>query len=225
MSKVSELISLPVYSIYDKCKMGNIQNILFDAREIRYYVVYNEDNDLEYLISPQNIYGKTNRAITIKNMSSATLLQNEESVVGELFNPINTLALDTRGQVYGRVKEVEVEGKKITRIVCEKNASPSEVMYFSKDITMLKASIKDRMAHFQLDKTPLVSDNRVVKVLDIAPQREIVQNNILIGRKTTQDIVGQNGEIIIKANTTITSKLLNKIKYSGKLKELTLHSK
>lgn len=225
MSKISEIISLPVYSINDKKVVGHIENALLSAREIKFFVIYNEDDDIHYLLSPQNIYGQTSDAVTIKNNSSITLLQNEEKALENITNPLNTIAINTLGQTYGVVKDVEFCGKKITNIICDKDIDPNQLLYFSKDITMLKSRKSENISSFAVHRPSTKVKERIVQIVDVAPLREIVGNNMLIGRKATQDITGINGEILIKANTTITTKTLNKIKYSGKLKELTLHSK
>ncbi len=225
MSKISEIISLPVYSINDRKIVGHIENALLSAREIKFFVIYNEDDDLHYLLSPQNIYGQSDNAVTIKNNSSITLMQNEEKALEDITNPLNTTVINTLGQTYGVVKDVELCGKKITNIICDQEIDPKQLLYFSKDITMLKSRENEKISSFALRRPSSKTPERLVQIVDVAPLREVVGNNMLIGRKATQDITGINGEILIKANTTITTKTLNKIKYSGKLKELTLHSK
>ena len=225
MSKISEIISLPVYSINDRKIVGHIENALLSAREIKFFVIYNEDDDLHYLLSPQNIYGQSDNAVTIKNNSSITLMQNEEKALEDITNPLNTTVINTLGQTYGVVKDVELCGKKITNIICDQEIDPKQLLYFSKDITMLKSRENEKISSFALRRPSTKTPERLVQIVDVAPLREVVGNNMLIGRKATQDITGINGEILIKANTTITAKTLNKIKYSGKLKELTLHSK
>lgn len=225
MSKISEIISLPVYSINDRKIVGHIENALLSAREIKFFVIYNEDDDLHYLLSPQNIYGQSDNAVTIKNNSSITLMQNEEKALEDITNPLNTTVINTLGQTYGVVKDVELCGKKITNIICDQEIDPKQLLYFSKDITMLKSRENEKISSFALRRPSTKTPERLVQIVDVAPLREVVGNNMLIGRKATQDITGINGEILIKANTTITTKTLNKIKYSGKLKELTLHSK
>ncbi len=225
MSKISEIISLPVYSINDRKIVGHIENALLSAREIKFFVIYNEDDDLHYLLSPQNIYGQSDNAVTIKNNSSITLMQNEEKALEDITNPLNTTVINTLGQTYGVVKDVKLCGKKITNIICDQEIDPKQLLYFSKDITMLKSRENEKISSFALRRPSTKTPERLVQIVDVAPLREVVGNNMLIGRKATQDITGINGEILIKANTTITTKTLNKIKYSGKLKELTLHSK
>lgn len=225
MSNISQLISLPIFSVNEKKCIGHIENILFDNRSIKYYVVYDENTDLKYLLPPQNIYGQTLSAITIKNMSAITLMQNEDMALEGLHNPINSLVLNTKGEVFGTVRDIIVEGKTITKIVCDEQKSPRDILYFSQGITMLKNHTHEHVSTFAIKPNTKDEDVRKVTIQNIAPLREIVGNSMLIGRKATQDITGQNGEIIIKANSTITAKTLSKIKYNGKLRELTLHSK
>lgn len=225
MPKISELISLPVYSINERKCIGHISNILLDTKQIKFYVIYNEDDESYSLLSPRSIYGTTNKAVTIKNMSAITLMQNEDKTLESLSNPINTLAISTKGEVCGTIQDIIVDGNKIAKYICDKEILPSDVLYSNDKITMLKSEQKEKISTFAIKTPHSIRDDRIVTIQNIAPLREIVGNSMLIGRKATQDITGLNGEIIIKANSTITAKVLNKIKYSGKLKELTMHSK
>ncbi len=225
MPNISELISLPVYSINEQKCIGHIENVLLDTTKIKYFVIYNEDDETYSLLHPKSIYGITGQAITIKNVSNTTLMQNEDKSLENLSNPINTLTISTKGEIYGKIKDVVIENNKITKYICDKEINPNEVLYTNNQITMLKSKQNEKMSTFAIKKPSFAHDTRIVTIQNIAPLREIVGNNMLIGRKATQDITGLNGEIIVKANSTITAKILNKIKYSGKLKELTLHSK
>lgn len=225
MPNISQLISLPVYSI-NECKcIGHVENILLNSKGIKFFVIYNEDEDSKKLLSPKSIYGITEKAITIKNIGKITLMQNEDKSLETLSNPINTLALSTRGEVFGKIKDVETIDYKIVKYISEKDINPNEVLYTNNKITMLKSVKNEKISTFTIKKPRKTANDRIVTIQNIAPMREIVTNSMLLGRKATQDITGLNGEIIIKANSVITDKILNKIKYSGKLKELTIHSK
>lgn len=225
MPKISELISLPVYSIHERKCIGHIENVLLNTKKVKFFVIYNEDDDTNMLLSPNRIYGISNQALTIKNLGAVTLMQNEDKALEILSNPINTLAISTQGQVYGKIKDVEIQDYAISSFVCDKDVLPSEILYTNNTITMIRSNPKERVSSFSIKKPIKTDSERIVSIQNIAPLREVVSNNMLIGRKATQDITGLNGEIIVKANSIITSKTLDKIKYSGKLKELTMHSK
>lgn len=225
MPKISELISLPVYSINDRKCIGHIENILLDGKKIKYFVIYNEEDETMTVLNPKSIYGISGQAITIKNTSTVSLMQNEEKALETLTNPINTLAISTRGEVYGKVKDIEISDFKISKYICDRDINPDEVLYTNSQITMLKSNQCEKLSTFAIKKPTNTSNARIVTIQNVAPLREIVSNSMLIGRKATQDITGLNGEIIVKTNSIITAKVLNKIKYSGKLKELTIHSK
>ena len=58
----------------------------------------------------------------------------------------------------------------------------------------------------------------------ILPQRTVANFNFLLNRKVSKNIVNFNGEIIIKENQIINSKVLDIAKNNGKIRELTKYS-
>lgn len=56
------------------------------------------------------------------------------------------------------------------------------------------------------------------------PNRTIMNYNFLINRKVSKNIVNFNGEIIIKENQIINSKILDIARINGKIRELTKYS-
>lgn len=227
MAQLSETISLPVYSINDRKKIGSVENVLLCNNKIKYYVVYDEDNNIKYLLSPNKIYGKTHQAITIRNIQSTTLMDNEEKNIACLINPINSSLVSTAGKIYGKVKDVIFENNQAIEIVADYTLPFEKILCLGKEVTIVKEKENEKLSNFRIKKPTFKSEteSKVVAQNPVAPLREIVNNNILIGRKTTQDIVGLNNEIIVRSGSIITNKILNRVKYSGKLKELTLHSK
>lgn len=227
MAQLSEIISLPVYSINDRKKIGSVENILLCKNNVKYYVVFDEDNDINYLLSPNKIYGQTSQAITIKNLQSVTLMDNEEKNIAHLYNPINSTLISTIGENFGKVKDVILDGSRGIEIVADYTLSFDKILCLGKEVTIAKSKDNEKFSYFAIKKPTFKSDTeRPVSIQNpVAPLREIVNNNILIGRKTTQDIVGLNNEIIVRSGSIITPKILNRVKYSGKLKELTLHSR
>ena len=227
MTKLSEIISLPVYSIIDRKKIGNIENVLLDKKRVKYYILYDENSDLKYLLNPQKIYGQTSFCITIKNTQSLLLLESEEKAISLLSNPINSTAISSLGKYYGRVKDVIIDKTNITEIIADMPILCEKILYLGENLTLIKSRENEKLSNFSI-KTPKFKDDKSSKVTiqhSSTPLREIVNNNILIGRKTTQDILGINNEILVRSGTIINNRILNKIKYSGKLKELTLYSK
>lgn len=227
MTKFSEIISLPVYSIFDRKKIGNIENILLNKNHVKYYVVYDEENDIKYLLHPSKIFGHSPSCITIKNLQVLLLLDSEDKNISNYTNPINSTLISTKGESYGKIRDIVIEDNTAKEIICDYIVSFNKVLSLGDKVSFVKHKDSDKMSLYA-HKKPVFKDIKEFKVVaqnSVAPLREIVNNNMLIGRKTTQDILGLNNEIIVKSGSIINSKILNKVKYSGKLKELTLYSK
>lgn len=66
--KISELISKPVISLYN-CKLeGIVENIIFNKynKVVKYFIVFNEEDDVKYILDVKDIQNTKSDAITIK---------------------------------------------------------------------------------------------------------------------------------------------------------------
>ena len=199
MTRISQLITLPVYSIHDQKLIGCVENILLDHNKIKYYLIYDEENDIKYLLNPNKIYGQTSDCITVKNSQALILCDNEEKTTSHLLNPINSQVISTKGKNFGRLKDIFIENNQVVNIVGNEIIPFKSVLSMGKCVTIIKSNENEKKSSFNVKKNKFVTDKsiKVVTQNTIAPLREIVNNNILIGRKTTQDIMGINNEIIV----------------------------
>lgn len=237
MSKISQIISQNVISIYDLSIVGIVKNVVFNERLIpKYIIIYNEQEDLEYILNIKNVYSIGTDAIIIRNKSYLNLLENYELALQSLFNPINYPVYNFTGKQYGKIIDIELDETGNTNNVITSNTTLDyKKCIFSKNKLVLynDGPKKLKLGKFKpvmaIKKT---SDNQIVTIQEkqqflppLTPQRQITNYTFLIGRMVTKDILSLNNEVIVKNGSLINSFVLDKIKNAGKLKELTTHSK
>ena len=237
MFKVSQLIALPIINIYNLKLEGYVEKIHFNSskKSLEYIKVYDEKNETYKAVKFNDILTISNSAIFIKNSSKITLYENAEYLFEKLVSPINAKTYIINEDYVGVVKEIEVNKQGlIENIELENNTyERNKIIGFSNDIVLIscsKSSISRYKPYSAKIKTSIsnITNEPIVTILNnpqITPQREITNYNFLLNRKILKDIKNQNGEIIAKQNSVVTLNLINKLKYYGKLKELTLNSK
>ncbi len=231
MIKITELISLPVINLYNLKIEGYIEKVCIDANKKKplYLLVYSEQIDEYKVVEFKNIYKICCDAVFIANSTKITLYENKELILETLVCPLNSLCFTFDGVKIGKIDEIYIENGTLHSIETGGENHPiCEVVGWSDELTLL-SSQKVNLCKFKEKNTfqfNLKNEDVVVQIQDTpTPIREITNYDFLLKRRVQKEIKNDNGEVIARPGTLITFNLINKLKYYGKLKELTVNSK
>lgn len=230
MSKVSNIISSYVVSVYNGQIEGIVNNILFNNKKQAKYLVISQNDEQFLVLETKDIYKTGEGAVIIKNSDVLSLMESSELKMKECFSPINSIVVSIDGDYIGHVSDIELDNKyNIKNFIVD-----GQVFDLNKVINISESAIiintldtKTSLSKFK-SKTKIVMGNeritnQTVSVMSsqtILPNRTMLNYNFLIGRKVSKDILNFNGEIIIKENQTVNSKVLDIARINGKLREL-----
>ena len=242
MYKISNIISMPVISIFESEYYGIVYNVMIDCKykKIKYICILNEKDNIPRVIAVDSIYKIGNDCIFIKNKECVSLQLNIDQELKDYSNPINLIAYDFEGKYLGIVNDAICNSKnKIEEfIINNKSYSISDIFNIGTSAILVnnkKIDIK-KFKPKQLIKIPIYNE----KVITLSSPTPISnQNNthddthankiitdfrFLTGRKLNKDVLATNGEIIAKTGSTITKEIINKASFYGKLVEIARYS-
>lgn len=240
MNNIKNILDLPVLSLYEGEFVGTVSKIFFDKKlkKLTALQLVTED-DLRYILYPQNIYKLGKNAITIKNSSCLELYLDEN--LDYVVNPYNSKTYTIQGEYLGKIEEITINEKyHICSIILDNgnNLDNKNLASCSKNtIIMYDENTKVNVKKFNINFSPkfLKSKNKQVKTMP-APQEENETTNLetsnisnnrkfLIGRIALKDIMLDEKKTLIKANSTVTENVINNALIANKIKELMLYSK
>lgn len=230
MSKVSNIISSYVVSVYNGQIEGIVNNILFNNKKQAKYLVISQNDEQFLVLETKDIYKTGEGAVIVKNSDVLSLMESSELKMKECFSPINSIVVSIDGDYIGHVSDIELDNKYNIKnfIVDGQVFELNKVINISESAIIINTlDIKTSLSKFK-SKTKIVIGNeritnQTVSVMSnqtILPNRTMLNYNFLIGRKVSKDILNFNGEIIIKENQTVNSKVLDIARINGKLREL-----
>ena len=232
MSKISEIISKQVVSLYEAKIVGTVVNVTFDEKlsKLKSFIVIDEDSEEEYELSFKDVYAEKD-SFVIKNQTKL------KGVYFEAFsnNPINKICLSVEGEVLGKVTEIEVSGEDVTAIILndESRVAPSDVLACESVLIINRGENKVKRAGFAPRAKKVSPDNIVVKIqeeesafeekiapkpVQLVPPRFVAKT--LLGQISLKTIKGLNNEIIVKKGEQITNKVLERAKLHNVLNQL-----
>ncbi|MBQ9791452.1 MAG: PRC-barrel domain-containing protein [Clostridia bacterium] len=235
MYKVSNIISMPVISIYESKVVGYIQNLLFNSKTKKCeYVVITSPDEIEYVLHKKDINSITEDSLTIQNQSKLNLKDNEELNLSTLYNPINAIIYDINGKKLQNIKDISLDKSlKIENYLVEENLSIDKkyIISFTENIAIYSKNNKVKLSNYK-PKSKIVkesySNNSLVTIEDKTTSfvtEKTTDSRILLNRTVTKDIVLPNGEILIKNGSFITYATIKNACMYGKVIELTKYSK
>ena len=237
MWKVSNIISSFVVSVFDGQVEGVVNNILFNNKKQAKYLIISRNDEEFFVLDTKDIYKLGNNTVIIKNSTVLNLMDNKEQEIKDCFSPINSIVVNIDGDFLGYVIDINLDEKfniisvnsqdeKTINLKQILNLSDSAIIVCSNNKIVPKLS---RFKQKEKIKIPTKNnENLTVEIMDknntILPQRTVANFNFLLNRKVSKNIVNFNGEIIIKENQIINSKVLDIAKINGKIRELTKYS-
>lgn len=240
MYKISNIISMPIISIYESEYFGIVYNVMIDSKykKIKYICILNENDNIPRLVSINDVYKIGNDCIFIKNKECVTLEINHENELKNYSNPINLIAYDYEGKYLGIVNDAICNSKhKIEEFIINNksynindifNIGNSAILIYNKKIDVKKFKPKQKiqispicekvitLSTPSVKATPIEEENKVNKI--------ITDFRFLTGRKLNKDVIAINGEMIAKSGTIINKDTITKASFFGKLVEIARYS-
>ncbi|MBE5758289.1 MAG: hypothetical protein E7345_05165 [Clostridiales bacterium] len=240
MNKISDIISMPIISMYEGEYLGIAYNLLFDLKnkKCKYIEILNDTDNLPKIIKYSDIYKIGKECIFIKNTECVELKSNLDYELENLASPINISTYNLDGEKVGTSLDVVLNNQTIEEIILNntKVVKNNEIVNIGKNIILInKNSIN--LSKFKpktkINKQPK-TDTPVMILSNTTPSinkdtenytKIITDYRFLIGRILQKDIFAINGEIIAKNGSIITKDIVNKASSYGKLIEVTRYSK
>lgn len=239
MYNTKNLIGMPVLSLYEGELNGNIVDVCFDKKlkKVMYFSLA-DDNELKYILPTKNIYKIGKNAVTIKNNSCLILdLDTPDNTIPA---PFESKTYTIQGEYLGKISHITFDDKYCVNEIlldndktldCSNLASCSKntILVYDKNTKINVSKFKNRAPKFFKSKT----EQKVVTLptmesvsQDITlPSSTSNQPSFLIGREVTTDILLDDKQLLIKANSTITERVLAQAIAHNRLKDLMLMSK
>ena len=235
MFKLSNIISMPVISIYESKIIGTIHNALFNSKTSKCeYFVINSTDDIEYLLHSKDIINFSSDSATISNKTKLTLLENDIKLLENLANPINASIHSISGEKLHKIKDIELDKKlNIINYIVENDESINykNIIAFTEKIAIYSKT-KVRISNYKPKNKIVIpkATSTTVKTVEntsspIKVPALIGDTKILLNRIALKDMILPNGEILIKQGYTINSSTIKTACKYGKLIELTKFSK
>ncbi len=237
MWKVSNIISSFVVSVFDGQVEGVVNNILFNNKKQAKYLIISRNDEEFFVLDTKDIYKLGNNTVIIKNSSVLNLMDSKEQEIKDCFSPINSIVVNINGDFLGYVIDINLDEKfNIISLDSQENKTVNlkQILNLSESAIIICSENKKapKLSQFkQKEKIEIINkntNNLPVKILEktstILPNRSVANFNFLLNRKVSKNIMNFNGEIIIKENQIINSKVLDIARINGKIRELTKYS-
>lgn len=238
MSKISEIISKQVVSLYEAKFVGTIVNVVFDERlsKLKSFIVIDENDDKELELSIKDVFS-FNDSFVIKNQDKLKDVIFE----AESNNPINKIAITIHGEVLGKILDIELNEDKVLNIILDngKLINPEQVVACENVLILNDGENKVKRAGFSPRVKKVDTENIVVRIQENNVENENQQNILksvqskpvqlvpprfvaktLLGQISLRTVKGLNNEIIVKKGEQITNKVLERAKLHNVLNQL-----
>lgn len=240
MFKLSEIISKPVYSLYEGTLVGTVVGIVLNkTKKIKAFVVLSIDEDVKSVIYKKDVFVLNENCLLIRNVSKLSENAFDETKL------IGKRVLTFDGETFGNIKEVffdenfyMLSAETSHKGVINSNAFMSFgvdacFVSFEKKVSISRFKPKNFVSSTDLNeiKVSILNKKSESKIETIGEAKEknsgsvpikIAKNpSFLIGRKSAISIKDQNGEYIVRAGEIITEKIISKAQINNKIYELS----
>ena len=201
---------------------GNIVGYVLDYAldfqnfsQVGFFVV-DEETEGEFLLRLENIKS-VGDVIFVDGVSSLEFVsQRQKSLIGfEIF--------DENATSFGVVEKVEVERRKVLKVITDKcEILPKMIKFVGDDCVFLKGkqNRKKRKSVFDFPTDEIKVRIQSEKLEDFAPEKLNLSFRFFAGKMSTVDVFGYNNERIIAKNEIISKNIFEKAKKHNKLNEL-----
>lgn len=227
MYKISELISLPIISIYESKQLGIISNILFDykLKKCKYAVVTDDNDCILNVIKITDIFKIGKECVFIKNKTKIQLESNCTKELENLQNPINLHTYNLDGEHLGICTDIIINDKfNIEELIInagkqisiERVFNIGEIILINNDKLSIN-QFKPKPKFEKLDIIKITNNDQKVVILENNPQEQDNTKKSIIST-LSKDIENQNTKIITDFRFLI-GRVLNKdiIAFNGEI--------
>lgn len=246
MKRSKEIEGLPVISITRVTNLGRARGLLINPeRGAADFVVVEPETRLAEcrVISIHRIIGIGEDALTVENDSDVQPLSasaEARQLAERDVRVIGSRVMTNKGTMVGRISEIAIEEETGEIVGCEwilpdqdKPAgiiAGDTVLTYGRELTVVKHDFVDTLRpSFSQGIAAKTTPSSTTAVSDAAGSDPIKyfeeqQKQHLLGRKTTTQIKGNNGEIIAEKGQVITQEIIERALAHDKFVELTLNN-
>ena len=214
--KTSIIIGMEIINLYEGQVDGYVKNLIFskDYKKVKALIVYSDKYEKQYMLEISKIY-KLNDVVFIKNSSVFSEINNIEDK-----SPINLPAYLSDGKSLGVITDIELDNNfNVVNFIANNNTIQNNIAKITNQLIIFNTPDNviniSRMAPKKIVNTELNAA--------ISPIQSNLNNIFLVGRKVTKDIFSFNNELLIKANSIVTERVVRIARLNGKLRELALN--
>ena len=223
-----QLISLPLFSIYDAKILGIITNVYTYKRKIVALLVVDEYDYCEYVVFSRNIYSVGDELVLVTNSKHLHLIQSQELKLSKYFQPLGKLIVATDGSHMGNITSLQFDNRfNILSVASVDKTFDAHNVKICANVAYVGNIQPHKFNPNNTHFATLYRNNHKDIVVHTQTNTEKHKPSVaqLIGMYTTANILSSNGEVLVRKNTKVTSNILLRVSTQGKLNELQLHCK
>jgi uncharacterized protein YrrD len=230
MKKSQEIIGLPVFSIVDGRKIGQVKDLVINPEEgkVDFILVSNGSWYVGARVLPYSaVLGVGEHAVTTESENMLTNINetvNASNLLERNIEVKGNRVLTNKGNLIGAISEYEVEEASGQIVKLEYKAAQdetqvlyidaSQVLTYGKDVIVIKEKQENP------PENPLTPDTAPGET-DGAAYFKQKQREFLIGKKVVQDIKDASGKVIIASGTIVDEEVVRLAESEGRFVELS----
>jgi len=254
MKKSQEIIGLPVFSIVEGRKIGQVKDLVINPEEgrVEFILVGNGSWYVGAKVLPfKAVMGVGEHAVTTESENLLVAI-NETSTANSLLQRKievkGNRVLTSKGNLIGVISEYEIDENtgKLTRLEYKSALNENQidivqaddVLTYGADVIVVKENstnpespppieyiAPEERIPISQPSTPIESPATAKPPVDGTSLFKERQKQFLLGKKVIQDIKDNKGSVIIKAGTIITENIFDLADKQGKFMELAEFAK
>lgn len=236
MKKSQEIIGLPVFSIINGIKIGQVKDLVINPEEGKVDFILVSDGSWYVgarILPFKDVMGIGEHAVTTESESMLLTISeagNANSLLERNIEVKGNRVLTNKGNLIGVISEYEIDentGKlnKLEYKTAQDEAKieiimAADVLTFGADVVVVKEVSTKQVSSpaAPSDTVTMPSDGTESEGAALFKER---QRQFLIGKKITQDIVNVDGSILFTIGQEITEEIINLAEQNNKFVELT----
>lgn len=230
MKKSQEIIGLPVFSIVDGRKIGQVKDLVINPEEgkVDFILVSNGSWYVGARVLPYRaVMGVGEHAVTTESENMLTNINetaHANSLLERNIEVKGNRVLTNKGNLIGAISEYEVEEEtgKIVKLQYKTAQDETrvefidaeQVLTYGADVVVIKEKSDNKP-----DNPPAAE--AVSSETDSAAYFKQKQREFILGKKLVQDIKDASGQVIIGEGTVVTEDIIKLAESNGRFVELS----
>lgn len=175
MQKISEIISKPVYSLFEGTLSGTVKSFFFNpkSKKITGFCVFSDETDFEYFLPNNKIFSLGESLITIKNLDEISIMQGSTNENNKI---IYNTALTIDGNCLGKITDCFFN-ENFCAVAFETSSGvvvPSEKLFnVGNDAVVFDLESVASVAKFKPKNQKIISENLPEIKVSILSEKEI----------------------------------------------------